>query len=154
MYDFILICPRSLRAKRFWTYIRRTERAPERNSDIKDQNRMIIPKNHMEIQLTEVLRATRADGIRTGDSRLENPITHFSITPSDVEEAMERVWHSASGLDGIPGRMIKQISRENCEFAPPPPAEPGYATESNTHEKPNSVKGNILTYRPIKQFRH
>ena len=68
----------------------------------------------MEIHLAEVieqlLEATRVDGIRAGSSRLENPITHFSITPSDVKEAMEKVsGRSASGLDGIPSRMIKQI---------------------------------------------
>ena len=114
MYDSVLKCPRSLRAIRSWTDIRRTDGAPERNSGMKEEKGTELSSNQIRIHLTEMIEqlpnATRVYRTRAGGSRLENPSTHFPISSSDVKEATEKVsGHSASSLDGIPGRMIKQI---------------------------------------------
>ena len=163
-YDYILRCPRNLRAKRFWAHARKSERAPRKEVKIKDEDGNEVKssqmKNHLTAVLKQLLGATEVAKSQCDRKKMNAPIEQFSITQADVQKAMERVsTHRAARPDGIPGKMIKEVGETGSEYLAQVFQDviegnndiPNSWSEGRVTliEKPNSVKGILQTYRPL-----
>ncbi|XP_018493845.1 uncharacterized protein LOC108863771 [Galendromus occidentalis] len=121
MYDYIVRCPRNLRAKRFWNYVRESDMVTKKELTTKDKNGLEVRASKIRSHLTEtiedLLDGQKTEAVNEGGYKLSHPIKNFAISYEDVRGALERVsLHSSAGLDGIQGRILKHLGDEGCEY--------------------------------------
>ncbi|XP_018496103.1 uncharacterized protein LOC100900178 [Galendromus occidentalis] len=88
---------------------------------IKDKNGLEVKASKIRSHLTEtiedLLHGQKTEAANEGGYKLSHPIKNFAISYEDVRGALERVsLHSSAGLDGIQGRILKNLGDEGCEY--------------------------------------
>ena len=166
MYEYIIRCPRNQRAKRFWSYIRKTDISPSRRCIIKNKDGTPVAENEITAHLTEVLKellggAEMGESESTGENPLTSePITEFTISATDVKNALQNVANeTSSGPDAVSGEIIKKLGEAGQEslaniFTRIIRGEESIPSEWREGrvvalEKKDSKRGDLTTYRPI-----
>lgn len=120
MYDYILRAPRQERSSRFWRYVRRNDRQVSRSVLCKDKEGNKVAGDGMREYLTDVAQET-LDAQRVGEQcagPLKMPAaTGFSVTAFEIRYYISRLSaHSATGLDNIPTKVLKQLGETGEEY--------------------------------------
>ncbi|XP_018497593.1 uncharacterized protein LOC108865241, partial [Galendromus occidentalis] len=163
MYDQIMNAPRQARSRAFWEYARKTERKDPARLRVVNENGHEIQSLEMTAHLTRVATTLLdADGNTEPPMHnlLSRPPVNLVTTGAEIGTTLVKISeHSAKGPDEIPAKILKALDDTGYEYI----SEIFNQILRGTHElpagwrkgrvalleKPNSVKGDLTTYRPI-----
>ena len=159
----ILSAPRNMRHRKFWQYIRREQKNEKRRPEVRDEEGNKIPKYRLENFLTDVaqrkLLGKEATITPENSTKMSQP-TGIESTAEDIHRILSQMnANTSTGLDGIPAKILKKLSQIGGEYISKIfnsifSGEEEIPTEWRDGkvvmiEKPNSKRGNLMTYRPI-----
>lgn len=162
MYDKIMHGPRNEKARRFWKYIKKSEDKVPREIELSDKDGRKISPEFLQRHLTNTLKELlEGHEIENENNQIFiSPPAKLDIEPIEVKQAIDGMKKdSATGPDGIPIETISKMGQVGCwclsqtfnnilegEEAIPNEWQEGRVSMI---EKSKSVKGDLLTYRPI-----
>src|SRR5580693_619463 len=162
MCNFVLNAPRNKRSERFWRYVKLKERQLRQLPILKSESGQKVSDADMVSHLTHVTIKI-LNGLETESQentlRLSEP-TGIQVGTIEVKYLLGRMSsQTATGLDEVPANVLKNLGEIGEEYIARMfnsilegqheiPPEWGEGRVSML-EKPNSSKGNLLTYRPI-----
>ena len=162
--SFVLNAPRHEKSRRFWRIVNRDNRGERKLVKLRDQSGFgrEIPETEIDNHLTHVGKRLLEAIHPVNDTPRKGKIqpTGVEVTSVDISRALASLSKaSAMGLDGIPSGIVKDFEDIGRGYIvelfnkilagdeeTPEDWEEGRLVMI---EKANSIKGNLLTYRPI-----